>query len=183
MSRVSSCARAVLASLPGNPPWRKPAWRLSLTFDNRGARLSHPRGGIAFRLAGYGYADRLREPAGVSPTGAGNRVEYRRGDLAEWYVNGPQGLEQGFTFAHRPGSDPPGQPSAIALRVTGKLLPPEDGQRRGAIRVGPWRRAALRGLAGARRARPANPAFGMPSGRALGQSSIRQSPPPVVKCP
>jgi hypothetical protein len=77
-----------------------PAQRFTLKFNNREAWLSHPRGGIAFRLAGYGYADRLRKPEDVSPIGAGNRVEYRRGDLTEWYVNGPQGLEQGFTFAH-----------------------------------------------------------------------------------
>lgn len=32
----------------------------------------------------------------------GNRVEYRRGDLVEWYVNDTRGLEQGFTLSRRP---------------------------------------------------------------------------------
>jgi len=33
----------------------------------------------------------------ASPRANHNRVEYRRGPLPEWYVNGPLGLEQGFT--------------------------------------------------------------------------------------
>jgi hypothetical protein len=32
-----------------------------------------------------------------------NRVEYKRGALTEWYINGPPGLEQGFTLAKPPG--------------------------------------------------------------------------------
>ena len=32
-----------------------------------------------------------------------NRIEYRRGDLVEWYVNDRRGLEQGFTLSQRPG--------------------------------------------------------------------------------
>jgi FG-GAP repeat len=31
-----------------------------------------------------------------------NRVSYARGALSEWYVNGPAGLEQGFTLARAP---------------------------------------------------------------------------------
>ncbi len=33
----------------------------------------------------------------------GNRVEYRRGELLEWYVNDARGLEQGFTIQKAPG--------------------------------------------------------------------------------
>ena len=58
--------------------------------------------------------------------GTGNRVEYRRGDLTEWYVNGSQGLEQGFTLAHRPGTDGEGEPLVIALGVSGGLLPVQE---------------------------------------------------------
>lgn len=31
-----------------------------------------------------------------------SRVEYQRGNLTEWYINSPFGLEQGFTFNERP---------------------------------------------------------------------------------
>src|SRR5215470_17504962 len=39
----------------------------------------------------------------------GARVEIRRDDVTEWYQNGPDGLEQGFTlsdFAAPPGAEP-----------------------------------------------------------------------------
>ncbi|MDM8556366.1 FG-GAP repeat protein [Desulfococcaceae bacterium HSG7] len=29
-------------------------------------------------------------------------MEYRRGDVTEWYVNGPMGMQQGFTLEKRP---------------------------------------------------------------------------------
>ena len=32
----------------------------------------------------------------------GNRIEYKRNGLTEWYVNGPLGLQQGFTVDRRP---------------------------------------------------------------------------------
>ena len=100
-----------------------PAQRLTFEFNEREARLSHPEGSVAFHLTGYGYGDRLQKPARAILIGAGNRIEYRRGDLTEWYVNGRQGLEQGFTLAHRAGTDPANDPLVIALGVTGGLVP------------------------------------------------------------
>ena len=54
----------------------------------------------------------MRLPATVTALGsprrlsradhAANRVVYRHGSLEEWYVNGPLGLEQGFTLGARP---------------------------------------------------------------------------------
>jgi sugar lactone lactonase YvrE len=109
----------------GHGAWRgaNAAQRLTLEFDGREARLSHPDGSVNFHLTGYGYGDRLREPAVSKPIGAGNRVEYQRGDLTEWYVNGLQGLEQGFTLGQRPGEWRDGEPLVIALGVSGGLLP------------------------------------------------------------
>jgi sugar lactone lactonase YvrE len=111
-----------------------PAQRLTLEFDGREARLSHPDGSVSFRLTGYGHGERMQQPAQGVPTGAGNRVEYQRGDLTEWYVNGSQGLEQGFTLARRPGTDGDGQPLAIALGVSGELRPAQAAD--GAVRFG-----------------------------------------------
>ena len=104
---------------------RNPAQRLTLEFDGREARLSHPDGSVSFHLTGYGYGERMQPPAQARLTGAGNRVEYQRGDLTEWYVNGSQGLEQGFTLAKRPGTDPRGEPLVIAMGVSGGLAPVE----------------------------------------------------------
>ena len=109
----------------GHGTWRgvNAAQRLTLEFNGSEARLSHPDGNVNFRLTGYGYGDRLRQPAPARLTGTGNRIEYQRGDLTEWYVNGSQGLEQGFNLAQRPGTDREGQPLAITLGVSGGLLP------------------------------------------------------------
>src|SRR5262245_20763317 len=52
----------------------------------------------AMALRAYGSGDTLRDVVPVTPTAAVNRVEYRRVGLTEWYVNGPLGLEQGFTL-------------------------------------------------------------------------------------
>ena len=38
---------------------------------------------------------------GIAPRASANRVTYARGPISEWYVNGPLGLEQGFTIAVR----------------------------------------------------------------------------------
>ncbi len=58
----------------------------------------------------------LAEPQVVA---SANRVEYRRGSLLEWYVNGPLGLEQGFTFAERPVGA--GREVAVSLAFRGNV--------------------------------------------------------------
>ena len=97
------------------------AQRLSMEFDAHEARLKHPDGSVGFHLAGYGYGDMLKKPESPKLSGDGTRLEYRRGDITEWYVNGKQGLEQGFTLAKKPSGANTGQPLTIALRVTGSL--------------------------------------------------------------
>jgi len=109
----------------GHGTWQgvNAAQRLTLEFNPRETRLTHPDGSVTFHLTGFGYGDRLHQPAPARVTGSGNRVEFLRGDLAEWYVNGPQGLEQGFTLVQRPATDQDGEPLVIALGVSGGLLP------------------------------------------------------------
>jgi hypothetical protein len=57
---------------------------------------------VALRLAGVGRADSLAAVAAGQVTSAESRVEIRRPNLVEWYVNAPAGLEQGFTLDERP---------------------------------------------------------------------------------
>jgi hypothetical protein len=75
-----------------------------------------------WRLAfvGYGYSDETPAMPGVRPHAAGNRIEYRRGALTEWYVNGPLGLEQGFTIAASPARRGAG-PLTLAFTLSGNL--------------------------------------------------------------
>ncbi|MGH8657952.1 MAG: FG-GAP repeat protein [Gammaproteobacteria bacterium] len=77
-------------------------------------------------LARVGYGARLRAIERVSPKSQANRVEYPRGGLTEWYVNGPLGLEQGFTFKQRPAGSQEG-PLTLALDLSGTLKPVLDG--------------------------------------------------------
>ena len=53
----------------------------------------------SLRAASYGRQGSLRPLADSWPAAAGNRVEYVHANgLTEWYVNGPMGLQQGFTI-------------------------------------------------------------------------------------
>ncbi|MFO0701523.1 MAG: FG-GAP repeat protein [Nitrospira sp.] len=82
----------------------QPAWRWGMT------------------LRAYGYEGHTVTAEVVQPIAEGNRVEYRRGALVEWYVNEGRGLEQGFTLAERPGSRT-GTPLFVDLAVDGSLAP------------------------------------------------------------
>jgi len=54
----------------------------------------------------------------------GNRLEYRRQGITEWFVNGKEGLEHGFTIKHRPGGGE-GELS-IQLRQRGELVAEQE---------------------------------------------------------
>jgi hypothetical protein len=55
-------------------------------------------------LSGLGYGDTV-QPVGTAQTSThGNRVDCNYAAIDEWYVNGPGGLEQGFTVAPQPQS-------------------------------------------------------------------------------
>ncbi|MCU0304656.1 MAG: FG-GAP repeat protein [Thermoanaerobaculales bacterium] len=65
----------------------EPAWRLGL------------------RLTAWGAAHDLQQVEFASVSTEGNRVEYRRGPLTEWYLNTSMGLVQGFTIVAPPDDD------------------------------------------------------------------------------
>ncbi len=61
-----------------------------------------------------------------------NRLEYRREGLTEWYLNGPLGLEQGFTLAQSPG-ERRSDPLTLAFILSGNLTASIDPTGRDAI--------------------------------------------------
>jgi len=118
------------------------------TFSVDGVRVapsggSGGSGGSAFSLHATDITTTGGSVALVAmvPVIAGARVEYRRGNVTEWYVNGPLGLEQGFTFAA-----PPTRDAAFTLRLAGNSdsgngdAPVMDGD---TIRVGGLRYGGL----------------------------------------
>ena len=54
----------------------------------------------------------------------GNRLNYYRPGVTEWFINEPAGLEQGFTFERKPAAGP----LTVTLMVGGDLRPELDGQ-------------------------------------------------------
>ena len=86
---------------------RQPAWQWGMT------------------LRAYGYEGDPITAEAVQPIADGNRVEYRRGPLVEWYVNDGRGLEQGFTLTERP-SPSDGTPLLVDLDVIGSLVPQRE---------------------------------------------------------
>jgi len=79
-----------------------PGQGLSAEFTANGMQVSAGVHSWGLTLEGYGYGESLQPLPAVDPTSRDNRLEYARGPLTEWYLNGPFGLEQGFTLVSPP---------------------------------------------------------------------------------
>jgi hypothetical protein len=102
-----------------------PRHALAAEFTKLGAEVRSHNLRWALAMRAYGYGDALHPVQAVAPQGNANRVEYRRDGVTEWYENGPLGLEQGFTLAHRPGRAPGkknDKPMTLELALCGDLL-------------------------------------------------------------
>src|SRR5262245_27007588 len=98
------------------------AHQVSVEFTPAGVEFRHGGNRWGMALRRFGYGDALRETRVSVPHGSTNRVEYRRDDLTEWYLNGPLGVEQGFTLERAPGV-PNGKPLTLAFALSGNLTP------------------------------------------------------------
>jgi len=106
-----------------------PGQRLSASFGAGGMRLGSgaTRLGLSLRAVGYGGA--LTALAEVAPRASANRVRYVLPGLQEWYVNGPLGLEQGFTVSRAPARSVRGALTLVlALSGNVRATPAAGGQ-------------------------------------------------------
>lgn len=71
------------------------------------------------RAKAWGREAITRRLSATRPIVEDNRLEYRRGALTEWYVNGTAGLEHGFTVSERPSGD---GPVMVWMSVLGGVL-------------------------------------------------------------
>jgi FG-GAP repeat/IPT/TIG domain len=85
-----------------------PAQRLSMRFASAGVSLSSGATQVGLSLRAAGYGSSLTALGTVAPRVKANRVTYVHAGLSEWYVNGPLGLEQGFTISRAPSGHPVG---------------------------------------------------------------------------
>ena len=84
------------------------AQRLHMRFGSPGVQIRSGNTQIGLSLGAVGYGTSLQAVGAVAPTPKANRVTYARSGLSEWYVNGPLGLEQGFTIPRAPSGHPAG---------------------------------------------------------------------------
>ena len=97
------------------------AQRLSASFGRGAVVVRQGRSWLGFRLAAWGYGSSLTAVGAVAPRAAGNRVVLSHDGVREWWANGPLGLEQGFTLAHRPVGG--GGLLSLSLALSGDLRP------------------------------------------------------------
>ncbi|MDQ3652920.1 MAG: FG-GAP repeat protein [Acidobacteriota bacterium] len=137
------------AALPGSYQAMNPAQAFSATFTDAGLRVQPHSASVkaesadfeltasavaesaqaeavagwqwGMTLRGYGYGEQMQEVAPAALAAADNRIEYRRGEMTEWYVNDQRGLEQGFTLAARPAGSKGREPLVVRLSVEGDL--------------------------------------------------------------
>ena len=100
-------------------------------FSGTGVEIGTGHNHWGLSLVSWGYGDDQSPVAAAPPMASGNRVEYRRGLLTEWYINGPYGLQQGFTLESVPsGKQPEGQPLRLCLDLQGGLTARVDRDQR-----------------------------------------------------
>jgi hypothetical protein len=88
---------------PGSVHAENPRHAMALDFTRHGVEVDSKGARWGLALRGYGYGDQRFAVRQAAPQAKANRIEYERGALTEWYINGPLGLEQGFTLAQPPG--------------------------------------------------------------------------------
>src|SRR5271165_6724843 len=95
-----------------------PAQHLSASFDRSGVTVSSGAAWVDLSLRAVGFGASLRTLGEVAPRVKANRVSYARAGLSEWYVNGPLGLEQGFTIPSAPSAHADGA-LTLAMALSG----------------------------------------------------------------
>jgi|GEM_PF-2342897 len=124
--------KTFLPDLPAAYQAPNRAQNLRAYFTNEGVRVI-PRTNRAaswewgMQLTGFGYQGTLQSPARARLVANGNRIEYRRGNLTEWYVNDERGLEQGFTITSPPSAEPETLTTAFSESATDNSCPDARG--------------------------------------------------------
>jgi len=120
----------VPADLP--PSYQAPnrAHNLRTYFTAEGIRVipsteAEPAWQVSMALTGYGYPGRVQKVMTAEPVATGNRVEYCRGGVTEWYENSEQGLKQGFVLEEAPEETNTSASAGIMLELalSGNLTP------------------------------------------------------------
>jgi hypothetical protein len=110
----------VVPSAGGGYGARNPAQRLGVSFQPGQVLLSSGATQVGLSLRGVGFGSSLGAVDRTPPRAQANRVRYAHAGLSEWYVNGPLGLEQGFTVARAPARSA-SAPLTLSLAISGDV--------------------------------------------------------------
>jgi len=97
-----------------------PRQDLAFHFNAEGVEVRSGTAHWQMAVRGYGYGEAIQNVSAAAPSANQNRVDYRRRGLTEWYVNGPIGLEQGFTISEPPSKVRTGL-LTVAMALSGNL--------------------------------------------------------------
>lgn len=98
---------------------------LSVDLSTSGVEICSDGNRWVMALRAYGYGDELIPAQAAMPRAVANHIEYRRGILTEWYVNGQMGVEQGFTIESAPATRN-GEELTLVLALSGDLTATVD---------------------------------------------------------
>ena len=95
--------------------------RLRATIGTDGFTVHAGSNKWGLRLTGWGRGRCVQKSKVGRAVSGTNRVDINRGGLAEWWVNGPLGIEQGWTVANWPHEGGNQGPLTLVLRQSGDL--------------------------------------------------------------
>ncbi len=105
----------------GRPAWQAPnsAAGYDAYVTEEGVTIAvNDKSYVSLRLQSLGYGNTLKSVAAGEVSGGEQTINLvRDGGVREWYVNGPDGLEHGFTLSEPPGMRQQGVPLRLALQV------------------------------------------------------------------
>ncbi|HEY2571728.1 MAG TPA: IPT/TIG domain-containing protein, partial [Solirubrobacteraceae bacterium] len=87
---------------------------LTAKFDRGGVAIEAGSVGVHMSLQAIGSEASSLAVAEAAPSARANRVSYARGQVSEWYRNGPLGVEQGFAIPRVPAG---AQSGALTLTM------------------------------------------------------------------
>ena len=106
-----------------------PAQALHILFNPNDLAITAAEGGeldwrLTMQLESYSRANAATAPVATASTVVSdNKILYNRELVSEWYVNGANGLKQGFTLAKPPAASSEVARLQLSLRVGGTLKP------------------------------------------------------------
>ncbi|HBI15484.1 MAG TPA: hypothetical protein DDY20_08230 [Desulfobulbaceae bacterium] len=103
-----------------------PAHWMDIAFTPGGLQVTSGGRSWGIVMTGIGIPGSVKPVEKAMPINDDGIMVYPRGDVAEWYINSPWGVEQGFAIGSAPGGRN-GDGLVVELSLSGELRPGLDG--------------------------------------------------------